>query len=332
MTIWLAVIAGSALGFVFKRGDFCFHSTWRRLFDEQPDGSLAATYAVLLVVSIPIVQLLIWTDVINPWIAPFAPLAAVVGGLVFGAGMVVAQTCVSGMFYKLGAGMLGMVVAIAAWAVGDLLVWRGPLSSVRTSLNERVVDATDANGNVQPATVETLFGPIGIVLLAVALIGAVVVMRRTGLLRSERRIDVAANRVSLGIATAAVIVIAWLLVTWHGGDYSYGTAGVPNQLASELLDDGGGSMWIPLGLATVTVGALVASLLDRTLWVRGEQAKRYAQLAGGGLIMGIGAAIAGGCNLGHGMVGVSLLSVGSIVTTLSIIAGVFVASRVARLL
>ena len=33
--------------------------------------------------------------------------------------------------------------------------------------------------------------------------------------------------------------------------------------------------------------------------------------------MGIGAALAGGCNLGHSMVGVPLLSMGSIVTTLA---------------
>ena len=45
--------------------------------------------------------------------------------------------------------------------------------------------------------------------------------------------------------------------------------------------------------------------------------------------MGVGAAIAGGCNLGHSMVGVPLLSVGSIVTTVAIIAGVFAAARAA---
>jgi hypothetical protein len=43
--------------------------------------------------------------------------------------------------------------------------------------------------------------------------------------------------------------------------------------------------------------------------------------------MGVGAAIAGGCNLGHSLVGVPLLSLGSIATTLSMLLGVFLADR-----
>jgi uncharacterized membrane protein YedE/YeeE len=65
--------------------------------------------------------------------------------------------------------------------------------------------------------------------------------------------------------------------------------------------------------------------------VRGESPKRYAELAAGGLLMGVGAGIAGGCNLGHSMVGVPLLSLGSITTTLAIITGVFLADRTLKL-
>jgi uncharacterized membrane protein YedE/YeeE len=46
--------------------------------------------------------------------------------------------------------------------------------------------------------------------------------------------------------------------------------------------------------------------------------------------MGIGAGIAGGCNLGHSLVGVPLLSLGSMATTLAMIAGVFLAVIVRR--
>ena len=43
--------------------------------------------------------------------------------------------------------------------------------------------------------------------------------------------------------------------------------------------------------------------------------------------MGIGAGIAGGCNLGHSLIGVPLLSLGSIATTLSMALGVFIAHQ-----
>ena len=65
-----------------------------------------------------------------------------------------------------------------------------------------------------------------------------------------------------------------------------------------------------------------------TFWARGESLPRYAQLGAGGLLMGVGAGIAGGCNLGHSMVGVPLLSMGSIVTTLAMGTGVFVTWRI----
>ncbi|RME66319.1 MAG: hypothetical protein D6778_04925, partial [Nitrospirae bacterium] len=41
----------------------------------------------------------------------------------------------------------------------------------------------------------------------------------------------------------------------------------------------------------------------------------------GGLIMGFGARIGGGCNVGHGITGVSTLALSSIVATIFIILG-----------
>ena len=42
---------------------------------------------------------------------------------------------------------------------------------------------------------------------------------------------------------------------------------------------------------------------------------------GGGLVLGIGAFLAAGCTVGHSLVGIPLLSVGSIVTTFFIVLG-----------
>ena len=41
----------------------------------------------------------------------------------------------------------------------------------------------------------------------------------------------------------------------------------------------------------------------------------------GGLLLGVGASLAAGCTVGHSLVGLPLLSVGSIVTTFFIILG-----------
>lgn len=86
-----------------------------------------------------------------------------------------------------------------------------------------------------------------------------------------------------------------------------------------------------MALISLVPGAFLAAFTSNTLWVRGETAQRYAELALGGLLMGVGAAFAGGCNLGHSLVGVPLLSLGSISTTLSMAVGVFLADRAHKL-
>ena len=52
----------------------------------------------------------------------FRPVANVVGGLLIGWGMAIAQSCVSGLLFKFGAGMLGGAVGIGGWIAGELAV------------------------------------------------------------------------------------------------------------------------------------------------------------------------------------------------------------------
>jgi len=313
MTIVLAVIAGGALGFVLERGDMCFHSTWRGLLLLPRRTDLFGAYILLLLISIPAVQALRQFGWIDPVIPSFAWKANIVGGAIFGVGMVVAASCITGLFYKLGHGMLGTAVGVAAWAAGDVVVWRGPLSGLQESLRSSVVTVDGG-----PATVQAQFGSIGVVALVTLGVGAAIYVRRTpcgsrgGLW----------NWLRLGTLAAAVLTAAWLLADLHGANYTYGTSGVPTFFWDHLRGNGSGSWWIPVALISIVPGAFAAAHLGRTMWVRGENAKRYVQLGVGGAIMGVGAAIAGGCNLGHSMVGVPLLSLGSIVTTLALIAGI----------
>ncbi len=47
----------------------------------------------------------------------------------------------------------------------------------------------------------------------------------------------------------------------------------------------------------------------------------------GGLLMGIGGTLAGGCNIGNALTGLSILSVNSLVATVSIVVGLAFAVR-----
>ncbi len=323
MTILLAILAGLGAGYILERGDFCFHSTWRDLLRQPARPDLFRAYLLLLLVSIPLVQGMRALGWIDPWIPPFAWQANLSGGLIFGAGMVVAASCITGLFYKLGHGMLGTLVGLAAWALGDLIAYIGPLAPVREALN-----ASPITVNGQSATVFNTLGPAGIGLLAVAWLGAAVYLQRAP--RAAR--GKLWNWLRLGTGMGLFLSLAWLLARAGGSDYTYGTSGVPSGIFLALTGTlGGGSPWIPVALVSLVPGAFLAARLSGTLWVRGETPKRYAELAAGGLLMGLGAGIAGGCNLGHSMVGVPLLSLGSITTTLAIITGVFLADRALKI-
>lgn len=319
MATLLAILTGMGLGYVIERGDMCFHSTWRNLLRRPSNPDLFRAYLVLLLISIPLVQLFIFLGWIEPWIAPLAWRANLVGGLIFGVGMVVAKSCITGIFYKLGHGMLGVLVALTTWFIGDILTYLGPLAGLRDSLNSNPVQVEGVSATV--GNTLGIFGPIILIVLAA---GAIYYLYNSP--QNDR--GKLWSWLPLGIAMGLMLSIAWLVADFAGANYSYGTSRVPTGLFEAATGRGGTALgWIPLTLFAIVPGALIAAYTSGTLWVRGEDMKRYTELAAGGLFMGVGAGIAGGCNLGHSMVGVSLLSWGSILTTVAIVAGVWAADR-----
>ncbi len=324
MTIVLAIIAGTGLGYIFERGDFCFHSTWRGLIQKPRQVDLFRAYLLTMLIAIPLVQgmrALGWID--DPWIPPFAWQANIVGGLIFGVGMVVAATCITGLFYKLGHGMAGVLVALIFWSLGDMLTYLGPLKPLQEALRANTIEV-----NGQAATVTNLFGPAGWVILVVLAVLVIIYLVRSPV---NGRIPLW-NWVVLGVATGLFMSFAWLLARAGGSDYTYGTSGVPSGIFLALTGQGGGSsLWIPLTLITIIPGAFIAAKRSGTFWLRGESTRRYVELGAGGLLMGVGAGIAGGCNLGHSLVGVPLLSMGSITSTIAMAVGVILTAGAVQL-
>ena len=324
MTIPLALAAGLALGYLLERGDFCFHSTLRGLVRRPPQLNLVRAYLLTLLIAVPLVQGMIALGWITPWIAPWAWQANLVGGLIFGAGMVIAATCVTGIFYKLGHGMLGTLVALATWSIGDLLAWRGPLNPLRIALNENPV----ATNGMSTTLLNLLGSPLGIGLLVLLLAAAALFLWRSP---RPHQGDYW-SWLPLGIAVGLFTSLAWLLARAGGANYTFGTSRVPTMLVESLQSGETGNLWIPVALIALLPGAFVAARRAGTFWARGETPTRYTQLAAGGLLMGVGAGISGGCNLGHSLVGVPLLSLGSMTTTLAMLLGVFLTDRAAGLL
>lgn len=302
-------IAGIAVGYVFQRSDLCFHSAWRGVLERRFHLFKIWILGVALAsVGLSAIYAGGWWE-LNEGLG-FRPQGNILGGVVVGVGMVVASSCVSGLFYKLGSGMLGAAVGLGAWFGGDVLASR-QLIGRDGSLDLRG-SVTDLDGG------PTIPDVIGVDRFVVSILFLVVVV---GLLARSRRATATGVQwswwiggVALGVATTG----AWALAGIGGASFGPSTVGAPASLAN----GGAVNVWLVSFLVALVVGALIAARRSKTLWVRGESPVRYGQLAVGGLLLGVGGQIGGGCNLGHGLSGAAQLNVSSWVVVGSIVVGI----------
>ncbi|WP_328648593.1 YeeE/YedE family protein [Amycolatopsis sp. NBC_00348] len=304
-------VAGVGMGYVLQRAQLCFHATF--------SGALARRFLLargwLLGVAISSVGLSVLFltplgDGLNRGL-PFAPVADVVGGVVIGVGMAVAATCVSGLFFKLGSGMLGCLAGLGGWAAGELaarqVVLPGPT----------VLPA--GAGATFPALLGVPRLAFAVVFLAV--VGVVLWRWRA----AERPRPGQWDWPVTGVALGAVTIAGWVLAGVGGAGFGPSTVGAVAGFAA-----GAPNWWLTAFLLGIVVGAAVAARVSGEFHVRGERPVRYVRLVAGGFLLGAGGWIAGGCNLGHGLSGVAQLNVASWVVVAAIVAGIALARAVNR--
>jgi len=90
MGIVLGLPVGLLLGIVVHRGDFCMHSALREVVAGRPGRQLRA-YLTALALQLGAVNLLVALGAFALALPPVTPAAAVIGGAVFGIGMVMAK-------------------------------------------------------------------------------------------------------------------------------------------------------------------------------------------------------------------------------------------------
>jgi hypothetical protein len=312
----VAVVTGAAaglgMGYVLQRGQLCFHA----MFGSALGGRVLLLRGWLLGVAVASVGLSVlyltpWSRGLNTGL-PFRPVADIAGGLVVGAGMAVASSCVSGLFYKLGSGMVGTLAGLAGWAAGELAA-RGIHLPGPTVL---------------PAGLGATFaGVVGVPRLALSVLFLAVVAVVLWRWRAAEQPDQPWQWGSrtLGIALGLVTIAGWVLARAGGSSFGPSTVGAVASVAAGSPD-----WWLIAFLLGIAGGGAVAARTAGGWELRGETPVRYAQLAVGGFLMGAGGWIAGGCNLGHGLSGAAQLNVSSWVVVAAMAAGVGLTARAGR--
>lgn len=293
------LLAGALMGYCLQRGGLCFHSATTSAL--RGDRRLISGWLLAIGVAsvgLAVLYLLPFADDLNRGLA-FRPVENIVGGIVIGVGMVVARTCVTGLFFKLGAGMLGASVGLLGWAIGELLARRVDLGGPTV-----LSGGDDA----------TVAGVLGVPRLLVAVLLAAAAY---ALARRQRATDGGWTPVRLGLALGGALVAAWVLADLGGSSFGPSSVGAVASVA-----DGDPRVWLISFLLGLIVGGGIAARTSGVFDLRGETSVRYLQLLAGGALLGAGGWIAGGCNLGHGFSGAAQLNVSSFVVVASMVVGV----------
>lgn len=323
----VAAVIGAAAGLALYHASFGFTAAWRRMVRERRGAGLRAQMLLIGLSCLFTFPLMQWGGLIGmPATGNVLPigLASAVGAFVFGIGMQLGGGCASGTLFVLGGGSTRMVLVLAFFVAGS--AWATAHWDFWTSLPKT------ASGYSIPRSLGTLPG-LALMLVLVAAIaratamierrhhGAVEVLRPTGSWLTGPW-SLAAGAVALaavGVATMAVTGRPW------GITAAFALWGTKIAAAAGIVIDS--SYWSPgwrqaqlrasvFADATsvtnfgIVIGAMAAAALaGRFRPVLNLTGRDIATAVIGGLMMGYGARLAYGCNIGAflgGMVSGSL--------------------------
>ena len=132
-----------------------------------------------------------------------------------------------------------------------------------------------------------------------------------------------------GVAIGIIGVIAWPLSALTGRSFGLSVTEPAHTYVRFLaLGQMSALNWASFMGLGIPLGAYIAARSQGEFKWRAPGPQRTLQALGGGVVMGIGAAIAGGCTVGHSLTGASTLSLTSITASVGIIAGVWSAAAV----
>lgn len=299
---------GGLIGFTLHRSGFGFASGWRQLWERGEARSATAQLLLLGATAALVLPALAAGSAfgfpLQGLVFPAGPWVAV-GGFLFGLGMQLAGGCGSGTLYAVGSGSPRMLVVLLCFVAGSVL------GTLHLPSLERLP--------APPAVSLLQFGwlaALASTLVGVALLGLLVRRLARGPL-------VTGTDPRLGAALAlAVLALAWLLVAgWPWGitaafalwgGKALAAAGLPvatwpgfelraAELAAPLLADP-----ITTSNLSIVAGALASAALAGRLRPRWRlSAGELASAVLGGLLLGYGARLAYGCNIGAFLSGIA---------------------------
>lgn len=327
--ITTALAGGLLFGYCAQRGGFCLTRALSNLV-LMGDASIARAYVLALVVAVVGVHALMLAGTHLPGLAfaeeipirPFRWVANLVGGFVFGIGMILSGGCSGSTWYRIGEGALGAWIVLLGFALGATATNVGALAPLRQTLQQYEVTIRD-----QPPTLYNVIGLRSWVVVPILAVGA-----GLWLLRGEAEPEHRKWRWPItGSVMGAVIVLGWYLSSFDAGRTPVGITFAENTghlLTYPLVWFPNRVTWSMVLLLGVPVGAALAAWRHGEFRWKAPPGFTGVQLFLAGLVMGIGAILAQGCNITQGLTNSATLALGSLTAFAAMLVGGWVALRV----
>lgn len=352
-------VLGVGFGLVLQRSRFCFNSAFRDLLQFRSGRTMKGVIVGLAVATAGF-GLRMYDLLPNSSLGPIAPeahaiplsAALVIGGLLFGAGMVIAGGCTSGSIYRMGEGYVASWVAFAGILAGLVAAsrtwnwwWERFIRHAPVVWFPRYL----GYGGAVAVTLAALLAAY-LIVLWIESRGGVGVHEQTPPSPDatfRQKVGTLANAVFVrgwpatvgGAAMGVLNVLAynahmpWRVVgelsRWaNGAAATIGLAPPPlqgtNELSACTLTAGGGlfthGLLLNVGLFG---GSFLAALLAHEFKLRVPRKRvRYAQSLGGGVLMGYGSGLALGCTAGAFFSAIPSLALNGWIFAVALVAGV----------
>ena len=322
------LLIGLVFGSVGLLSGFCVVSGLRN--HSNGDGRMIRTIALAIAIAILGTQALSalgYVDLSKSiYLAPsFSAPVILLGGLLFGYGMIAANACASRTMVLLGRGNLRSLVVIATIGITAQMTLKGLIAPLRIAL---VNWSQTTLGTVSLPAVLASHGLAPTYAAAVAAL--VVAAAFLFFAFSHAPFRAATLLVISGIIMGLLVPAGWFITGFLGNDPFTPSpvasltfiAPLADSLQYVMLSTGSTLNFGIATMAGVLLGSFLTAIATRRFELEGYKSHNHMlRSIGGAAMMGVGGVMAFGCSIGQGLTGLSTLALPSAIAVIGILIG-----------
>lgn len=323
LLIFIGLVCGITLGALIQRSRFCMTAIVSN-YVLLRDVRQLHTYFIAVLFAISGVFFLESSGTVSIIDSSYRSadihwFSVTLGGLIFGFGAVMAGGCIGRILTLTGEGNLGALLSLLAICLSATAVYTGLFEPLRVwAYQIGVIEMEDIS----------LLSLLHLPSWLIAMVLAALCLKLFKIIH-KNHMDI--NLVFTGIVLGLLVVVGW----WVTGSLTADEFSM--QQPTSLTFSGplvNTSLYVTVGnepknifgmmlVMGTLLGSFISALYSRQFRITPMNQDSFIRIFNGGLLMGIGATMAGGCNIGQGLSGLSTLSLESILAVICIFSGMY---------